>query len=130
MLTSADRVLAASATHARALAAGVKLHGCTVHFVAPELDAGPIIAQAAATMEDQGWFVIDNMPTALITKVAELVSAPGSEGERVALVVGRSGGQLEDLSSAIRQLDLPSGQTCVKSVKPGTFRSAGTSIGP
>lgn len=34
-------------THARALAAGVKLHGCTVHFVTAELDHGPIIAQAA-----------------------------------------------------------------------------------
>lgn len=33
-------------THARALAAGVKTHGCTVHFVAPELDAGPIVMQA------------------------------------------------------------------------------------
>ena len=34
-------------THARALAAGVKLHGCTVHFVTADLDQGPIIAQAA-----------------------------------------------------------------------------------
>ncbi|MFZ5473575.1 MAG: phosphoribosylglycinamide formyltransferase, partial [Pseudomonadota bacterium] len=34
-------------THARALAAGVKLHGCTVHYVTPELDVGPIIVQAA-----------------------------------------------------------------------------------
>ncbi len=34
-------------THARAIAAGVKLHGCSVHFVTPEVDAGPIIAQAA-----------------------------------------------------------------------------------
>lgn len=34
-------------THARALAAGVKLHGCTVHFVTPELDCGPIVIQAA-----------------------------------------------------------------------------------
>ncbi len=34
-------------THARALEAGVKIHGATVHFVVPELDAGPIIAQAA-----------------------------------------------------------------------------------
>lgn len=33
-------------THARALAAGAKKHGCTVHFVVPELDAGPIILQA------------------------------------------------------------------------------------
>ena len=34
-------------THARALAAGVKLHGCTVHFVGAELDHGPIVIQAA-----------------------------------------------------------------------------------
>ncbi|MGH7156414.1 MAG: phosphoribosylglycinamide formyltransferase [Acetobacteraceae bacterium] len=34
-------------THARALAAGVKLHGCTVHLVTEETDAGPILAQAA-----------------------------------------------------------------------------------
>lgn len=34
-------------THRRALEAGVKLHGATVHFVTPELDAGPIVVQAA-----------------------------------------------------------------------------------
>ena len=34
-------------THARALATGVKLHGCTVHFVTAELDSGPIVIQAA-----------------------------------------------------------------------------------
>lgn len=34
-------------THARAIEAGVRLHGATVHFVTPDLDAGPIIAQAA-----------------------------------------------------------------------------------
>ncbi len=34
-------------THGRALAAGVKVHGCTVHFVTPTLDNGPIIIQAA-----------------------------------------------------------------------------------
>ena len=32
-------------THARALADGVRVHGCTAHFVVPELDAGPVIAQ-------------------------------------------------------------------------------------
>ena len=34
-------------THKQALAAGVLIHGCTAHFVTPELDSGPIIAQAA-----------------------------------------------------------------------------------
>jgi phosphoribosylglycinamide formyltransferase 1 len=34
-------------THARALAAGVKLHGCTVHLVTQTMDDGPILAQAA-----------------------------------------------------------------------------------
>jgi phosphoribosylglycinamide formyltransferase 1 len=34
-------------THARALAGGVKLHGCTVHLVTEEMDSGPILAQAA-----------------------------------------------------------------------------------
>ena len=34
-------------THARALAAGVKLHGCTVHLVTQTMDEGPILAQAA-----------------------------------------------------------------------------------
>jgi phosphoribosylglycinamide formyltransferase 1 len=34
-------------THARALAAGVRFAGCTVHFVRPAMDEGPIIAQAA-----------------------------------------------------------------------------------
>jgi phosphoribosylglycinamide formyltransferase 1 len=34
-------------THERALEAGVKIHGATVHFVVPEVDSGPIVAQAA-----------------------------------------------------------------------------------
>ena len=34
-------------THRAALAAGVKVHGCTVHFVTPSLDCGPIVVQAA-----------------------------------------------------------------------------------
>ena len=39
-------------THARALGAGVKLHGCTVHVVRPDMDAGPIIAQSAVPVLD------------------------------------------------------------------------------
>lgn len=34
-------------THRQALEAGVRVHGCTVHFVTPDLDHGPIIVQAA-----------------------------------------------------------------------------------
>lgn len=34
-------------THHRAIEAGCRIHGCTVHFVTPEMDDGPIIAQAA-----------------------------------------------------------------------------------
>lgn len=40
-------------THRRALEAGVRVHGCTVHFVVPELDSGPIIAQAAVPVLPQ-----------------------------------------------------------------------------
>lgn len=39
-------------THERALADGVKIHGATVHFVVPEMDSGPIIAQAAVPVVD------------------------------------------------------------------------------
>jgi phosphoribosylglycinamide formyltransferase-1 len=39
-------------THARALAAGVKIHGASVHFVVPEMDAGPVIAQGALAVRE------------------------------------------------------------------------------
>jgi phosphoribosylglycinamide formyltransferase-1 len=39
-------------THERALADGVKIHGCSVHFVVPGMDEGPIIAQAAIAVRD------------------------------------------------------------------------------
>jgi phosphoribosylglycinamide formyltransferase-1 len=38
-------------THARALAAGVKVHGCTVHFVTAGVDHGPIVIQAAVRVQ-------------------------------------------------------------------------------
>ena len=81
-------------------------------------------SQAGATFEDLGWFVIDNMPTPLITKVAELVTAepvtadPDSDPEagpaaaatdRVALVVGRRAGQLNELAGAVTQLRATTG---------------------
>ncbi len=39
-------------THRQALAAGVKIHGASVHFVVPDMDAGPIIAQGAVAVLD------------------------------------------------------------------------------
>jgi phosphoribosylglycinamide formyltransferase 1 len=39
-------------THARALAAGVRIHGATVHLVVPEMDSGPVIAQGALAVRD------------------------------------------------------------------------------
>ncbi|HSV26107.1 MAG TPA: phosphoribosylglycinamide formyltransferase [Xanthobacteraceae bacterium] len=50
-------------THERALEAGVKIHGATVHFVVPEVDAGPIIAQAAVPVLD------DDTPDTLAARV-------------------------------------------------------------
>jgi phosphoribosylglycinamide formyltransferase 1 len=50
-------------THTRALAAGVKIHGATVHFVVPEMDSGPIIAQAAVPVRD------DDTPDTLAARV-------------------------------------------------------------
>ena len=38
-------------THERAIEAGVRITGCTVHFVRPEMDEGPIIGQAAVAVE-------------------------------------------------------------------------------
>ena len=39
-------------THGRALAAGVRVHGATVHFVVAEMDSGPIIVQGAVAVRD------------------------------------------------------------------------------
>jgi formyltetrahydrofolate-dependent phosphoribosylglycinamide formyltransferase len=50
-------------THERALEAGVKIHGATVHFVVPEVDSGPIIAQAAIPVLD------DDTPDTLAARV-------------------------------------------------------------
>jgi phosphoribosylglycinamide formyltransferase 1 len=50
-------------THARALAAGVKVHGCTVHLVTIATDEGPILAQAAVPV------LPDDTPDTLATRV-------------------------------------------------------------
>jgi phosphoribosylglycinamide formyltransferase-1 len=50
-------------THAAALAAGVRIHGASVHFVVPEVDAGPIICQGAIAVRD------DDTPNSLAARV-------------------------------------------------------------
>jgi phosphoribosylglycinamide formyltransferase-1 len=52
-------------THARVLEAGVKISGCTVHFVRPELDSGPIVAQAAIPV------LPDDTPDSLAARVLQ-----------------------------------------------------------
>ncbi len=54
-------------------------------------------------LEDLGWFVIDNLPPALIPKVADLARGPGSHLARVALVVG-TGPYHEDVMPALESL--------------------------
>jgi RNase adapter protein RapZ len=44
----------------------------------------------ANVFDDLGWFVIDNMPLPLVSKVAELIDVPGSTIDRIVLVVGRN----------------------------------------
>lgn len=59
-------------------------------------------SQAANFLEDLGWFVIDNLPAALLPKVSEL-GAAGSRYDRVALVAG-SGEDAGEITAAIRAL--------------------------
>jgi RNase adapter protein RapZ len=60
-------------------------------------------SQAADDLEDLGWFVVDNLPSSLIEKVAELGRQPGSTIQRLALVVG-SGSHQADIVDVVRQL--------------------------
>lgn len=53
-------------THRRALQAGVRLHGCTVHLVRPEMDDGPILIQAGTPIRD------DDDPDRLAARVLTL----------------------------------------------------------
>jgi RNase adapter protein RapZ len=61
-------------------------------------------SEAANVLEDLGFFVIDNLPPALIPKVAELARAPGRPAVRYALGVDVRSGALEDLHLALEDL--------------------------
>lgn len=52
-------------THRKAVEAGVRIHGCTVHFVTPTVDHGPIITQAAVAVNQ------DDTPQTLAARVLE-----------------------------------------------------------
>jgi UPF0042 nucleotide-binding protein len=60
-------------------------------------------SEAAKHLEDLGWFVIDNLPPALMPKVTELALAPGSVIDRVALVVG-TGTYQDEIPAALAEL--------------------------
>ncbi|MCH2626183.1 MAG: RNase adaptor protein RapZ, partial [Acidimicrobiales bacterium] len=57
----------------------------------------------ADTLEDLGWFVIDNLPPSLLPSAAELLTKPDSAVERLALVAGSHEYQ-EDLVSFLNEL--------------------------
>jgi UPF0042 nucleotide-binding protein len=60
-------------------------------------------SEAANILEDLGWFVIDNLPPMLISKVAELAQAPGSTIAKVVLVLG-TGPQHAEVMPALAEL--------------------------
>ena len=62
-------------------------------------------SEAAKVFEDLGYFVIDNLPPALIGKMAELAATPGQSIQHVALVVDVRGGQFfTELEEALKEL--------------------------
>lgn len=72
-------------------------------FVVVTGNSGAGRSHAANVLEDLGWFVIDNLPPALISKVGELADAPGSSIANVALAVPAHA-EVERLLQAIAEL--------------------------
>lgn len=58
---------------------------------------------AAAVLEDLGWYVIDNLPTSLVDTIVELVSRPGSDIEKLALVAGRQTAEVLPKVASLRE---------------------------
>ncbi len=75
-------------THAQAIAAGASVHGASVHYVTPELDGGPVIAQCVVPVrpdddaESLGWRVLSREHPLLIATLGLIA------GGRIALVDG------------------------------------------
>jgi UPF0042 nucleotide-binding protein len=60
--------------------------------------------EVSRTLEDLGWFIIDNLPASLIPKVAELAGAPGSSIDKVALAVAPGRTDDQELLPAVAAL--------------------------
>ena len=92
-------------THQRALDAGVRIHGATVHFVSEDVDAGPIIAQAAVAVhanDDKvslGTRVLQQEHRLLPYAVRQVLEGRVRFHERRALVVGIEHDELALLAS-------------------------------
>jgi UPF0042 nucleotide-binding protein len=62
-------------------------------------------SEAAKALEDLGWFVIDNLPPALITKMLSLALAPGNDLRHIALVIDARGGTFfEEAAKALEKM--------------------------
>jgi phosphoribosylglycinamide formyltransferase-1 len=92
-------------THRRALEAGVRVHGATVHFVSDEVDAGPIIAQAAVPVhadDDEGSLaarVLQQEHRLLPQAVRHVLEGRVRFSERRAVLVDIEHGELSLLAS-------------------------------
>jgi UPF0042 nucleotide-binding protein len=60
-------------------------------------------SEAAKHLDDLGWFVIDNLPPTLMTKVSELAVGPGASVDKVAFVIG-TGRYRDETAAAIEEL--------------------------
>ncbi|MCD9622595.1 RNase adapter RapZ [Rhabdothermincola salaria] len=76
-------------------------------------------SEAANILEDLGWFVIDNLPPALMTKVAELAHAPGAGIAKVVLVVG-TGPYHNEVLPALEALRRQGGRVRIAYFEAGT----------
>jgi phosphoribosylglycinamide formyltransferase 1 len=76
-------------THARALATGVRIHGASVHFVVPEMDSGPIVAQAAVPVHPDD--TADTLAARVLAAEHRLypLAVKLVAGDRVRIVDGR-----------------------------------------
>lgn len=72
--------------------------------------SGAGMSEAAKALEDLGWFVIDNLPPALISKMLSLALAPGNDIKRMALVIDARGGTF--FNEAMNALDVLRRDVC------------------